>query len=403
VPRDVARSSEDFHRLLCAERVTVLNQTPSSFYQLDAVDARNGGQDDLALRLIVFGGEALDPARLQGWFARRGDDHPQLVNMYGITETTVHVTWQWLKSRHAEAGGASLIGRPIDDLKVYVLDREGQISPVGVTGELFVGGPGLTRGYLGKPDLTAERFLPDPFGEEGERLYRSGDLVRYRDEGTLEYLGRVDDQTKIRGYRIELREIEARLSAHPQVKETVVLVREEVPAERRLVAYVVADEAHGDAEMAQRLKKYAGETLPDYMVPSAFVFLPAIPLTVNGKRDLKALPVPDGATPLAPRYVAARSAAEEILVRIWSEVLDIERVGIYDNFFDLGGHSLLANQVVSRVRQAFQVELPLRDLFEHATPAELAETIEIGLIEQLDELSNEDATRLLEDADIEGL
>ncbi|MGH8549115.1 MAG: amino acid adenylation domain-containing protein [Methylococcales bacterium] len=403
VPHDVARSAEDFHRLLCAEQVTILNQTPSSFYPLDAVDARNSSQDELALRLIVFGGEALDPARLHGWIARRGDEHPRLVNMYGITETTVHVTWQWLKSRHAEEGCASLIGRPIDDLKAYVLDCAGQKSPIGVPGEVFVGGAGLARGYLGKPGLTAERFVPDPFGREGERLYRSGDLARYRDDGMLEYLGRVDDQIKIRGYRVEPGEIEARLNAHPQVKEAVVLVREELPAKKRLVAYVVVDEDQRDAEMVWQLKKVVEQALPDYMMPAAFVFVPAIPLTVNGKRDRKAFPMPDGASQVAHRYAPAQSAAEEILVGIWSEVLGVERVGIDDNFFDLGGHSLLANQVVSRVRHAFQVELPLRSLFEHATPAELAEDIEIRLIEQLDSLSNEDAIRLLEDTGIEGL
>jgi acyl carrier protein len=250
-------------------------------------------------------------------------------------------------------------------------------APVGVAGELYVGGDGLARGYLGRPALTAERFVPDPFSSEpGGRLYRTGDLVRYTASGELHYLGRLDHQVKIRGFRIELGEIEAVLSSHDGVRECVVIAREDAPGEKRLVAYIVG--AAGDAEGVARLRAYAAERLPAYMVPSAFVVLEELPLTPNGKVDRKALPAPEGRPEGAADYVEPRNETERALARIWAGVLGVERVGAEDNFFDLGGHSLLATQVILEVRREFGVEIPLRHVFETPTVAYFATLVERG-------------------------
>ena len=332
VPYWISRSPETLHEFLGRHSVTVLNQTPSSFYQLDAVDAAQEAAKPLSLRLVIFGGEALERQRLATWFARYGDDGPQLVNMYGITETTVHVTLQRLKRGDAHGGRDEAIGRPLGDLQAYLLDDHMLPVPVGVAGELYIGGAGLARGYLGRPDLTAERFVPDPFGGAGERLYRTGDLARYRPDGNIDYLGRIDHQVKIRGFRIELGEIEAALSRIPGVREAVVLAREDSPGDKRLVAYVAG--SNGAEPAAAALRAALQRELPDYMVPAAFVVLDALPLTSNGKVDRKALPAPDIGAQVAPQYVAPRTPAEEMLCRIWAEVLGIERAGIEDNFFE---------------------------------------------------------------------
>ena len=252
--------------------------------------------------------------------------------------------------------------------------------PVGVPGELHLGGIGLARGYLQRPELTAERFLPHPFSElPGERLYRTGDLARYRPDGNIEFLGRLDHQVKVRGFRIELGEIEAVLGRHPGVQEAVVLAREDSPGEKRLVAYVVAQE--GPAPSGSELRGFLQERLPEYMVPSAFVGLPALPLTPNGKVDRKALPAPEGRG-MEEGYVPPGTPTEELLAGIWAEVLRQERVGRQDNFFALGGHSLVAIQVVSRVRDTFGVELPVRCVFESPTVAELSAAVEAARGEQ---------------------
>jgi amino acid adenylation domain-containing protein len=263
VPYWVSRSPEQFHELLRTQRVTVLNQTPSAFRQLIRAEESLGEADALALRLVIFGGEALEPQSLKPWFDRHGDRSPVLVNMYGITETTVHVTYRPLsRADLARAPGSSPIGRPIPDLRAYVLDRHQQPVPVGVVGELHVGGAGLARGYLNRPGLTAERFVPDPFGgAPGARLYRSGDLARVRADGGLEYLGRADHQVKVRGFRIELGEIEAALARHPSVRETTVVARTGGTDGARLVAYVVGREAPGPS--AAVLRSGWKETLPD--------------------------------------------------------------------------------------------------------------------------------------------
>ncbi|MBW8873686.1 MAG: non-ribosomal peptide synthase/polyketide synthase [Acidobacteria bacterium] len=369
VPWEVSRSPELFLDLLDRERVTVLNQTPSAFAQLAQAEAQRG-PGATALRLVIFGGEALDLASLEPWFERRGDAQPRLVNMYGITETTVHVTYRPLSAsdaRDARGHHRSVIGVPIPDLSLAVMDRSLRLVPIGVPGELVVGGAGLGRGYLGRPDLTAERFVPDPAGG-GVRLYRSGDLGRFLPNGQMEYLGRLDHQVKIRGFRIELGEIEAALAALAGVRQAVVVVREDA-GDRRLVAYVVGDVS------AEALRQSLRERLPDSMVPAAFVMLDALPLTSNGKVDRKALPSPEQPGG-GEGYLAPRTPVEEVLAGIWAEVLGLERVGAADHFFDLGGHSLLATQVMSRLRQAFGVEMPLRDLFATPMLADLAARVE---------------------------
>ena len=286
VPYVVSRSPEVFYRLLAQESVTVLNQTPSAFRLLNEVEESAENLEPLSLRQVIFGGEALEMRSLRGWFERHGDEQPRLVNMYGITETTVHVTYRPLSL--ADLGRASVIGEAIEDLQVYLLDGHGEPVPSGVSGEMFVGGAGVARGYLGRPELTAERFVPDPFSADpGARLYRSGDLARRLPNGELEYLGRADRQVKIRGFRIELGEIEAALLAHAEVREAVVIVREDTPDDKKLVAYISAPEAN--SRTSYRLRKDLRERLPEYMVPSAFVFLNHLPLTPNGKVDVRAL------------------------------------------------------------------------------------------------------------------
>jgi amino acid adenylation domain-containing protein/non-ribosomal peptide synthase protein (TIGR01720 family) len=358
VPWEVSRSPEQFLDLLDRERVTVLNQTPSAFAQIAQTEAPLPD-----LRLVIFGGEALDPASLEPWFARHGDSKPRLVNMYGITETTVHVTYRPLSVADVQEGHRSVIGVPIADLSLAVMDRSFSPAPIGVPGELVVGGAGLARGYLGRPGLTAERFVPDPIGgRPGERLYRSGDLGRFLPNGDVEYLGRLDHQVKIRGFRIELGEIEAALAALEGVRQAVVTVREDA-GDRRLVAYVVGDVS------AETLRQSLREQLPDYMVPAAFVTLDALPLTANGKIDRKALPAPE--QPGARGYVAPRTREEEILATVWAQVLRLPRVGVDDNFFELGGDSILSVQIAARARQAGLL-LTTRQVFEHQTVAGLA-------------------------------
>jgi amino acid adenylation domain-containing protein len=367
VPWTVSRSPVLFLDLLVREQVTVLNQTPSAFAQLAQEDETRGGIAT-DLRLVIFGGEALDLAGLAPWLARHGDEKPLLVNMYGITETTVHVTARPLRAADARGETRSLIGLPIPDLSLTVMDPGLRPVPLGVPGELAVSGAGLARGYLGRPELTAERFVPDPLGETpGARLYRSGDLGRLLARGDVEYLGRIDQQVKIRGFRIELGEIEAALVALDGVREAAVVLRED-----RLVAYVL-----GGAEHAV-LRAELRERLPDYMVPAAFVRLAALPLTPHGKVDRKALPAPELQS-TAESHVAPRSPVEEVLTGLWAELLGLDRAGVTDHFFDLGGHSLLAARVMSRLRSAFGVEMPLRDLFEAPVLKDLAARVDAAL------------------------
>ncbi|WP_216206359.1 non-ribosomal peptide synthetase [Amycolatopsis aidingensis] len=374
VPYTVSRSPEEFLELLVRERVTVLNQTPSAFHQLvRAQRERQDLGDALALRYVVFGGEALELGSLTDWYSRHQEDSPVLVNMYGITETTVHVSYLRLDAARAALGGASSIGSGIDDLRVYVLDSALRPVAPGGAGELYVGGGGVSLGYHGRPGLTTHRFPADPYGPPGARMYRTGDLARWRTDrpGCLDYLGRADQQVKIRGFRIELGEIEAALAGCPGVERCAVVVREDNPGDKRIVGYLVPS-AGTTAPDTPQLRGQLAARLPDHMVPAAFVAVPELPLTGNGKLDTGALPAPEFT---GGRGRAARTPEEEILCGLYAEILDLPTVAMRDNFFDLGGHSLLATRLVSRIRTVFEVELPISALFEAPTPAGLAERV----------------------------
>ncbi len=376
VPYWESRSPEAVAGLLAREGVTVLNQTPSAFRQLMAVEV---GENDLpSLRLVVFGGEALAPATLSAWAA----GHPQtrLVNMYGITEGTVHVTLRTLGRDDlddlVEAGGASPIGERLGDLQTFVLDPRRRPVAVGVDGELWIGGPGLARGYVGRPELTAERFGPHPFGPAGARLYRTGDLVRWRDDGSLDFRGRTDEQVKIRGHRIEPGEVCSALAAHPAVAQAAVVAREDRPGQKRLVAYVVGRGERAGIEAAigaEELRRHLRRTLPEPMIPAAFVVLNALPLTANGKLDRKALPAPgeDDARWASRTPRLPQTATEERLAAIWADVLGCRPPGLDDNFFALGGDSMLAVQVCARARRE-GLALGVEAIFQHPTLADLA-------------------------------
>jgi len=321
--------------------------------------------------LFVIGGEALSSSIVLRW--RRIHPEIRLVNEYGPTETVVGCVVYDILEDFGERDSIP-IGRPISNTRIYILDGHGSPVPIGVTGELYIGGAGVARGYLNRPELTAERFLADPFADDaGGRMYRTGDLGRWLADGTIEFLGRNDHQVKIRGFRIELGEIEARLCAHGGVREAVVVAREDHPGEKRLVAYYA-----GDADIgAEALRAHLGSALPDYMVPSAYVRLERLPLTPNGKLDRGALPAPEGEAYARGGWEAPRGAAEEMLAELWSDLLGVDRIGRHDNFFELGGHSLLAVTLIERMRrQGLQVDV--RTLFASPTPAGIAAAAEAG-------------------------
>ena len=368
VPFNVSRDPAAFGELLRYERVTVLNQTPSAFWQLSPTD-------ELALRLVIFGGEALELQRLRPWIERHGDDRPQLVNMYGITETTVHVTYRPLTLDDLDTRRGSVIGRAIPDLQIYLLDDDLHPVPDGHEGEIYVGGAGLARGYLNRPELTAERFIPDPFSDEpGGRLYHTGDLAcRINDD--LEYRGRVDDQVKVRGFRIEPGEINAALAQHPAIRESVVLAREDTRGEKRLVAYCAGN---GLARLTSSdLHEYLKGKLPAHMIPTAFIFLDALPLTPNAKVDRKLLPVPDSIQPeLNAAFVAPRTNVEQMLAEVWAETLNVRRVGIDDNYFALGGDSIRSIRARAGVLER-GFDFSLQQLFQYPTIRGLAEQVSV--------------------------
>ncbi|MDR0842620.1 MAG: amino acid adenylation domain-containing protein [Acidobacteriota bacterium] len=372
VPYLTSRSPQAFYELLCREQVTVLNQTPSAFRQLIAAQAEADSGLEHALRCVIFGGEALEPRLLAPWVERNGHK-TQLINMYGITETTVHVTCHPLSDADIAGGNRSVIGRAIPDLSVYILDSHRQLVPTGVIGELYVGGAGVARGYLNRPELTAERFIADPFSPSG-KMYKTGDLARFLPDGNLEYLGRNDFQVKIRGFRIEPGEIEAALTRQPGIREAVVLAREDLPGDKRLVAWFVPNDPNDPESVpaAADLRAALRGRLPEYMLPSAFIALDAFPLTPNGKLDRKALPAPDSHALASTQFAAPQNEAEEMLAALWADVLKLERVGRHDNFFDLGGHSLLAVQMLGRIREHCDAGFALRDLFEYPTLEQMA-------------------------------
>jgi amino acid adenylation domain-containing protein/non-ribosomal peptide synthase protein (TIGR01720 family) len=362
VPESVARSPEDFHALLVAEQVSVLSQTPSAFYALQTADAlQPEPRPQLALEAVVFAGEALEPQRLSTW----RDHHPglpRLLNLYGTTETTVHASFREIVDADAHSP-VSPIGVPLAHLGFFVLD--GWLRPVraGVVGELYVAGSAVGCGYWRRAGLTASRFVACPFGAPGTRMYRTGDLAWWGADGQLRYVGRADDQVKIRGYRIELGEVQAALAALDGVKQAVVIVREDRPGDKRLVGYLT-----GTADPAQ-IRTALAARLPEYMVPTAVVTVDALPLTVNGKLDKRALPAPEYQD--SDRYRAPTDAIEEILAGIYAQVLGLDRVGVDDSFFELGGDSILSMQVVGRARAA-GVVCRVRDIFVEQTVARLA-------------------------------
>jgi amino acid adenylation domain-containing protein len=322
--------------------------------------------------VFVIGGENLLAEKLRMW--REFAPATRLINEYGPTETVVGCCVYEVQADDPRNGSVP-IGRPIDNTQLYVLDSDLQPIPVGETGELYIGGAGVARGYWNRPELTEERFLPDPFsGEPGARMYKSGDLARYRPDGILEYLGRADNQVKVRGYRIELGEIEATLASHPGVQSCAVLAREDEPGDRQLVGYVRP--AKDQSLVPEELRTFLEQRLPAYMVPAHFVLLGSLPLTPNGKVDRKALPAPSNQSiAVTTTTVAPRTGTEKALAAIWAELLKVDAVGVDDNFFDLGGHSLMVFKALSRIRDVFAVDLPVQDFFENPTIAEIAKLL----------------------------
>jgi amino acid adenylation domain-containing protein/non-ribosomal peptide synthase protein (TIGR01720 family) len=409
---EVSRDPDRLLREVAARGVTVLEAVPSMIVAL--LDAASGSVELPALRWLIACGEAFPPDLCRRWLARF--PHTRVLNAYGPAECSDDVSYYAVPEPPGEADAVVPVGRPADNVRLYLLDRRLEPVPVGVPGEICVAGVQVGRGYLHRPDLTAERFVPNPFvrletggrrPEEEEAsqvsslksqalLYRTGDLGRYRPDGDIEFLGRVDHQVKVRGFRIEPGEIEAQLLKHPWVEQAAVLAHDGGRGGKRLAAYWAGRGAPADeAEANDELRAFLGERLPNYMVPALFVRLDALPLGVNGKIDRRALPKPDAAGSFEHRYVAPRNPTEEILVGIWREVLAVERVGVTDGFFDLGGHSLLAVQVLSRVRAAFGTDLPLRAVFESATVEDLALAVEEHLLAQLGEMTDEEALALL--------
>ncbi len=378
VPYTVSRSPAAFYELLVCQQVTVLNHTPSAFRQLLQHEEELAvGLPELAVRWVIFGGEALELASLGPWFERH-DAAAKLINMYGITETTVHVTQQPILAEATRNPGGSSIGRPLPGYRVHVVDVAAELVPVGTPGEMWVGGSGLAEGYLGRPGLTAEKFIPDPFGATaGDRLYRSGDQARLTAGGRMDYLGRIDQQIKVRGFRIEPEEIETVLNGFPGLRDCAVIVRQDKTGSPHLAAFVVAS---GNAKPSvEELHTFLRHELPDYMIPSALVTLESLPINHNGKVDRAALRQMEGEKlhSEAP-FLAPRTPLEEELVEIWRGLLAVEQVGVQDSFFDLGGHSLLTTQLISRLRNAFQIEVSLQTFFEDPTVAGLAQTIELA-------------------------
>ncbi|MCP3962380.1 MAG: amino acid adenylation domain-containing protein [bacterium] len=375
---EMLASVDDFLRQLDIDRVTLLNLPTAYWHEISAELAEEPAPAvPESLRLVIIGGEKALGERLARWrdWLAAADREIRLFNTYGPTESTIVITRCELGSAEdAELATDPPIGRPIGDTRVVLLDRDLEPVPRGLPGELYVGGPGVARGYLNRPDLTVERFVDDPFAPAGVsgRLYRTGDLARFRGDGQLEFCGRADDQIKVRGFRIEPGEVEAALAEHPAVRDAAVVAREDVPGEPRLVAYVVAAAEEPSPDRGD-LRSHLLRTLPDYMVPAAFVTLESLPLSPSGKVDRRALPAPEA--PARRTYAAPRNQIEELVASLWSDLLGAERVGIDDNFFELGGHSLVVGRFTSRLRKALGVTLPMLSVFEHPTVAEVAERV----------------------------
>ncbi|HEY9812218.1 MAG TPA: non-ribosomal peptide synthetase, partial [Candidatus Sericytochromatia bacterium] len=399
INRDIILSPEEFALQLQEKEISILFLTTALFQQI----ARNVPTAFKSLKSLLFGGEAVDPRWVEKILKYGSPKH--LLHVYGPTENTTFSSYYLVEGLDTEGKAVIPIGRPITNTQIYILDEYLQPVPVGVVGELYIGGDGLARGYLNRAELTAEKFISNPFSKDSPLssllpplplpLYKTGDLGRYLADGNIEFIGRIDNQIKIRGFRIELGEIESVLCQHPEVREAVVVAIEDIPGEKRLVAYFVLNvemldktSLHNEKSTPPippllrggklgELREFIKQKLPGYMIPSDFIMLESLPLTPNGKVDRKALPQPDCYNfNLHEDYIAPRTSVEEVLVEIWGKVLGKQQVGIHDNFFELGGHSLLATQLSSRIRDRLQVELAVRQLFETPTVASLAKYIE---------------------------
>ncbi len=375
VPHHVSREPEQFYNLIQAEKVTVLSQTPSAFSQL--IHIQSHAEQRLPLRYVVFGGEKLDFPMLQPWFHQYGDQHPTLINMYGITETTVHTTFYPITAADVHHT-VSNIGRPLPDLHVLIMDQHSNLMPLGMKGEMLVGGAGVAQGYLNRPDLTKQRFIE----KNGMKYYRSGDVARYLADGNLSYLGRMDDQVKIRGFRIELGEIAAVLKQYPAVREQVVTVREIADGSNRLIAFIVPED-HSSFSM-NALRDHLHEKLPEYMVPSIMKTIDSIPLTINGKIDYKLLPDMDLFSIERTSYEPPTTWKEEILVMIWEQVLDVKGISIDDNFFVIGGDSIRSIKVSSLAKEK-GMQISLEDIFQHQSIRQLARVVGDSDVQALDQ------------------
>jgi amino acid adenylation domain-containing protein len=392
------------------QSVTSLHIPPAYLNQMCEELARTGRSVPEQVKLLITGGESLTGEVVQKW-RKVGGEQARLLHAYGPSEATVTATVHEVQSAEERPGRVS-IGRALGNVEVYVVDGEGGLAAIGAVGELYIGGMGVARGYEGKAEQTAERFVPDGWsGRGGGRVYRTGDMVRYSEDGELEFVGRVDDQIKLHGYRIEPGEIEEALRQYAPVKEAIVLLREDTPGARKLVAYILPERALTESAGAPGISEFRAflqRSLPDYMLPAAYVMLDAWPTTPNGKVDKRSLPAPDQTRPeLARPYVAPRTPTEEQLAAIWAELFKIERVGIHDDFLELGGHSLLAFQLVSRIRDAMHVELPLSSVFESPTIAQQATTIAQKIaaggdaakleemLEEIEHLSSDELERVL--------
>ncbi|MCF3582473.1 non-ribosomal peptide synthase/polyketide synthase [Planktothrix agardhii 1811] len=372
----------DFADFIEQESLTLLNITPAYWHEWAIAVSQSSATVPSSLRVVAVGGDAVLPETVNIWREWVGKQ-VQCINVYGPTEASVTAIVHDLLDSQSEKINSVLIGRPIANTKAYILDQNLQPAPIGVKGELHLCGVRLARGYLNRPELTAEKFIDNPFAAAPfNRLYKTGDLARYLPNGSIECFGRIDNQVKIRGFRIELGEIEAILNQHLDVQTSCVIIREDLPGQKYLVAYIVISSHYERIPMISELRQFLAGNLPMYMVPQAFVFLESLPLTTNRKVDRRALPAPNLEGDRRDQYVAPRNAIEEMLLQIWTEVLKVGQVGIYDNFFEIGGHSLLATQLVSRIRSLFKIELPLRSLFAAATVAELAHLI--GQLQQQD-------------------
>jgi len=376
IPRDTLLNAEKLYAEMLREQVTIAEFVPAVLRNLTAY-LDSIGKDLSFMRCLIAGSDAWYVGEYRQFLEYGGAD-TRLINSFGLTEAAIDSTYFEAAQLDLPADRHVPIGKPFSNMQVYIVDRYLNPQPIGVPGEICVGGAGVARGYHHRPELTAEKFIPDPFsGQPGARLYRTGDKGKFLPDGNIEFMGRIDFQVKLRGFRIELGEIESNLSRHPNINHAVVIVREDTPGDKRLVAYYTTEDDQS-LEITV-LKRFLLEKLPDYMIPNAFVRLDSIPLTPNGKVDRKALPVPgDKDYGASQEYVAPRNATEEKLAAVYCKVLSLDKVGIFNNFFDLGGHSLLATQLVSRVREAFDMDIPLRNVFEYPTVAALAEHIEIA-------------------------